>query len=65
MLTGCEPHRPTGVAVAEDGRVFVSFPFTDYSRPELFTASLVEIVDKGRAQPYPNRFWNRKWCDCC
>ena len=53
------PHRPTGIAVAEDSRVFVSLPFSNYSDPEKFTASLVEISEDNKVSPYPDTVWNR------
>lgn len=52
------PHRPTGIDVAQDGRIFVSLPFSNYSDPETFTGSVM-VIENGVASPYPNVEWNR------
>ncbi|MEL6979874.1 MAG: L-dopachrome tautomerase-related protein [Pseudomonadota bacterium] len=56
-------HRPTGVAVADDGRVIVSLPFSSYSDPQRFTMSLAAVAADGTATPYPNAAWNRRPSD--
>ncbi len=46
-------HQATGVAVSEEGRIFVNFPrWTEDSE-----ISVAELVD-GRPQPYPDERWN-------
>lgn len=46
-------HQVTGVAVAEDGRIFVNFPrWTEDSE-----ISVAELID-GRIVPYPDEEWN-------
>ncbi len=46
-------HQVTGVTVAADGRVFVSFPRWTEDAP----VSVAEVKD-GKAVPYPNTEWN-------
>lgn len=52
------PQRPTGIAVASDGRVFVSLPFADYADPAKFIGALVVLGRGGVLQPFPNAGWN-------
>lgn len=53
------PHRPTGVAVAADGRLFVCLPFSNYTDPSAFTASVVTLGPGREPEPYPDAAWNR------
>ncbi len=47
-------HQVTGVAVSEDGRIFVSFPRWFEDVP----VSLAEITKDGKLHPYPDAEWN-------
>ena len=47
-------HQVTGVAVSEDGRIFVSFPRWFEDVP----VSLAEITKDGKLRPYPDAEWN-------
>jgi sugar lactone lactonase YvrE len=47
-------HQVTGVAVAEDGRVFVNFPRWTEDSP----VSVAEVLPDGGLRPYPNDEWN-------
>ncbi len=47
-------HRPIGVGVSREKRIFVTFPKT----PENYDYGLAEIVD-GQRRPYPSADWNR------
>ena len=47
-------HQVTGVAVSEDGRIFVSFPRWFEDTP----VSLAEITRDGKLRPYPDAEWN-------
>lgn len=49
-----EEHRPTGVAVAEDGRVFVNFPNWE----EGHDLSVAQVLPSGTLLPYPDPEWN-------
>ncbi|QDU72304.1 L-dopachrome tautomerase-related protein [Mucisphaera calidilacus] len=46
--------QPSGVAVSESGRVFVSFPYWS-AKPEL---GLAEVFPDGTTRPYPTVGWN-------
>lgn len=46
----------TGVAVSGGGRVFVNFPFWSDDH----TTSVVEVLENGRIQPFPDEAWNAK-----
>lgn len=53
------PNRqPTGVAISNDGRIFVNFPRWSQSHE----VSVVELLDDGTTRPYPNEQWNQ-WND--
>ncbi|MBC7571431.1 MAG: gluconolactonase [Spirosoma sp.] len=47
-------HRPIGVGVSKEKRIFVTFPKT----PENYDYGLAEIVN-GQRHPYPSADWNR------
>ena len=47
-------HQVTGVAVSEDGRVFVNFPRWFEDSP----VSLAELTKDGKLHPYPDAEWN-------
>ena len=47
-------HQVTGVAVSEDGRIFVSFPRWFEDVP----VSLAEVTKDGKLHPYPDAEWN-------
>ena len=47
-------HQVTGVAVAGDGRIFVSFPRWTEDSP----VSVAEVTRDGAIRPYPNEQWN-------
>jgi sugar lactone lactonase YvrE len=47
-------HQVTGVTVAEDGRVFVSFPRWSEDVP----VSVAEVMKDGTVKPYPSDEWN-------
>ncbi|HEX8426880.1 MAG TPA: L-dopachrome tautomerase-related protein [Hymenobacter sp.] len=47
-------HQPIGLAVSQQGRIFVTFP----KRKTDYDYGLAEIV-KGQRQPYPNAEWNQ------
>lgn len=47
--------QPSGVAVSDGGRVFVSFPYWS-GKPEV---SLAEVYPDGTVRPYPTVGWNR------
>jgi sugar lactone lactonase YvrE len=47
------PHQMTGVAVSEDGRVFVNFPRWTEDAP----VSVAEVLG-GQLKPYPDAEWN-------
>lgn len=49
-----DEHRPTGVAVARDGRVFVNFPNWE----EGHDLSVVQVLPTGTMVPYPDAEWN-------
>jgi sugar lactone lactonase YvrE len=48
------PHQVTGVTMAKDGRVFVSFPRWTEDSP----VSVAEVTSDGGIRPYPNEEWN-------
>ncbi len=48
-------HQVTGVAVSEDGRVFVNFPRWFEDVP----FSVAELTKDGKLHPYPDAEWNR------
>ncbi len=48
------PHQVTGVAVAQDGRLFVNFPRWTEDSP----ISVAEVMPDGQLKPYPNAEWN-------
>jgi len=47
-------HQVTGVAVSEDGRIFVNFPRWFEDSP----ISVAEITKDGKLHPYPDAEWN-------
>ncbi len=47
-------HQVTGVAVSEDGRIFVNFPRWFEDSP----VSLAELGNDGKLRPYPDAEWN-------
>ncbi len=47
-------HQVTGVAVSEDGRIFVNFPRWFEDVP----VSLAEVTKDGKLRPYPDAAWN-------
>ena len=47
-------HQVTGVAVSEDGRIFVNFPRWFEDVP----VSLAELTKDGKLRPYPDADWN-------
>ena len=47
-------HQVTGVTVAKDGRVFVSFPRWTEDSP----VSVAEVMKDGSIRPYPDGAWN-------
>ncbi|MBO0361148.1 SMP-30/gluconolactonase/LRE family protein [Hymenobacter sp. BT186] len=47
-------HQPIGVAVSQQGRIFVTFP----KRPTDYDFGLAELVN-GKRVPYPNAEWNQ------
>lgn len=47
-------HQVTGVAVSEDGRIFVNFPRWFEDSP----VSLAELTKDGKLHPYPDAEWN-------
>ena len=49
----------TGVAVSGNGRLFVNAPY--WSEPH--GLSVMEVMDNGSVQPYPNAAMNRPWSD--
>lgn len=48
-------HQVTGVAVSEDGRIFVNFPRWFEDVP----VSVAELTRDGKLHPYPDAEWNR------
>jgi sugar lactone lactonase YvrE len=53
QLVASFEHQVTGVAVSEDGRIFVNFPrWTEDSE-----ISVAELID-GKPRPYPDEEWN-------
>ncbi len=48
-------HQVTGVAVSEDGRIFVNFPRWFEDVP----FSVAELTKDGKLHPYPDAEWNR------
>ncbi|WP_299530622.1 L-dopachrome tautomerase-related protein [Ulvibacterium sp.] len=58
-LASFKEHRPTAVAVSEEGRVFTNLPYSSYS-PDSHSVSVFEILADGRQIPYPNTSWNEK-----
>ncbi len=52
-------NRPTGIAVSDDDRVFVSLPYSGYS-DDRHTASVVEVSANGTPTPFPDQAWNAK-----
>jgi len=57
-VTASSDHQWTGVAVSDQGRVFVNYPYWSEEVP----VSVAEIVD-GRAIPYPSPEWNDRQTD--
>jgi len=49
-----QQHRPTGIAISSDGRMFVNFPLWS----DEHDASVVEVMSDGTTRPYPNSEWN-------
>ncbi|MEM7682149.1 MAG: L-dopachrome tautomerase-related protein [Planctomycetota bacterium] len=49
-----EESQPTGVAVSDSGRVFVTFPYWD-RQPN---PALAEVLEDGTLKPYPSPSWN-------
>jgi sugar lactone lactonase YvrE len=47
-------HQVTGVAVAQDGRIFVNFPRWTEDAP----VSVAEVMKDGSIRPYPDQRWN-------
>ena len=47
-------HQVTGVTVAADGRIFVSFPRWTEDAP----VSVAEVTKSGEVKPYPDEEWN-------
>ncbi len=47
-------HQVTGVAVSEDGRIFVNFPRWFEDSP----VSVAEVTKDGKLHPYPDAEWN-------
>jgi hypothetical protein len=47
-------HQVTGVAVAQDGRIFVNFPRWTEDSP----ISVAEVTPEGELRPYPDAAWN-------
>ena len=47
-------HQVTGVAVAQDGRIFVNFPRWTEDSP----VSVAEVMPDGSIRPYPDERWN-------
>ena len=50
-------NQPTGIAVSQEGRLFINFPRWN----DTHTYSVVEILPDGTSIPYPNKEWN--WWD--
>jgi sugar lactone lactonase YvrE len=47
-------HQVTGVAVSQDGRIFVNFPRWTEDAP----VSVAEVMKDGSLKPYPDQRWN-------
>lgn len=47
-------HQVTGVAVSQDGRIFVNFPRWTEDSP----VSVAEVMKDGSLKPYPDQRWN-------
>ncbi|MBM6581536.1 hypothetical protein ILT44_15175 [Microvirga sp. BT689] len=47
-------HQVTGVAVSQDGRIFVNFPRWTEDAP----VSVAEVMKDGSIKPYPDQRWN-------
>lgn len=47
-------HQVTGVAVSQDGRIFVNFPRWTEDAP----VSVAEVMKDGSIRPYPDQRWN-------
>ncbi|WP_262297387.1 SMP-30/gluconolactonase/LRE family protein [Microvirga sesbaniae] len=47
-------HQVTGVAVSQDGRIFVNFPRWTEDSP----VSVAEVMKDGSLKPYPDQAWN-------
>jgi sugar lactone lactonase YvrE len=47
-------HQVTGVAVSQDGRIFVNFPRWTEDAP----VSVAEVMKDGSLKPYPDQGWN-------
>ncbi|MBQ0822731.1 major royal jelly family protein [Microvirga terrae] len=47
-------HQVTGVAVSQDGRIFVNFPRWTEDSP----VSVAEVMKDGSLRPYPDQVWN-------
>ena len=53
-LVASFPHQATGVAVSNDGRIFVNFPRWSEDAP----ISVAEVNKDGSLKPYPDEEWN-------
>ncbi len=58
-VTSFTEHRPTAVAVSQEGRIFANLPYSSYST-DSHIVSVVEILADGTQIPYPNTSWNLK-----
>lgn len=59
QLTNFKEHRPTAVAVSQEGRIFTNLPYSSYSS-DTHSYSVLEVFEDGSQKPFPNSSWNTK-----
>ncbi len=58
-IASFKEHRPTAVAVSQEGRIFTNLPYSSYSS-DSHSNSVLEIFEDGSQMPFPNENWNQK-----
>ncbi len=58
-VTSFKEHRPTAVAVSQEGRIFTNLPYSSYSS-DTHSNSILEILPDGTQIAFPDASWNEK-----
>ncbi len=58
-VTSFKEHRPTAIAVSQEGRIFTNLPYSSYSS-DTHTNSVLEVLPDGTQIAFPDTSWNEK-----